>query len=370
LIKVLVVEDSAVVRELLSHILSSDPEIQVVATAADGDEAIEAVERTRPDAITMDIHMPRMDGFDATRRIMETRPTPIVIVSGAADIAEQTMAFRAMQAGALAALPRPAGIGHPNHQRTAAELVQTVKLMSEVKLVRRWARQQQPKPVSVAPPLIPPAADVAVIAIGASTGGPQALQTIVSQLPAGFQIPILVVQHIANGFAQGFADWLGQSANLPVRIARHQETMQPGHIYVAADGYHLKVGNRGHLLLTQDQMENGLRPSVACLFRSVAAVYHANAAGVLLTGMGKDGAHELKLMKDQGALTIAQDRESSVIHGMPGEAIRLNGATYVLPPDKIASLLVSFAMRPPTEKTGNEDLWQSEKPVPQSRLKY
>jgi two-component system, chemotaxis family, protein-glutamate methylesterase/glutaminase len=351
LIKVLVVEDSAVVRELLRHILSSDPEIQVVATAADGDEAIEAVERTRPDAITMDVHMPRMDGFDATRRIMETRPTPIVIVSGAADIAEQTTAFRAMQAGALAALPRPAGIGHPNHERTAAELVQTVKLMSEVKLVRRWARQQQPKPISVPPPA-PSAADVSVIAIGASTGGPQALQTIVSQLPAGFPIPILVVQHIANGFAKGFADWLGQSANLPVRIARHQETMQPGHIYVAADGYHLQVANRGNLLLTQDQMENGLRPSVACLFRSVAAVYRANAAGVLLTGMGKDGAHELKLMKEQGSVTIAQDRESSVIHGMPGEAIRLQGAIYVLPPEKIASLLVSFAMRPPNGQNG------------------
>jgi two-component system chemotaxis response regulator CheB len=344
LIKVLVVEDSTVIRELLRHILTSDPDIQIVGQASDGEEALAAVELTKPHAITMDIHMPRMNGFDATRRIMETRPTPIVIVSGTADIREQHMAFRAMEAGALAVLPRPAGIGHPDYARTAAELVQTVKLMSEVKLVRRWARDRTLAPAA---PISPPqtAMDLGVVAIGASTGGPQALQTIVSHLPASFPGPILVVQHIAAGFADGFADWLGQSAKLPVRVAQHGEMMQPGHIYVAADGHHLKVGGRGRLLLTQDALEDGLRPSVGCLFRSVAHVYGANAAGVLLTGMGKDGAEALRLMKDQGAVTFAQDRESSVIHGMPGEAIRLDGATYILPPERIAPALVNLAMR-------------------------
>ena len=140
LIRVLVVEDSAVVRDLLLHILSSDPEVQVVATASNGEEALQAVERSRPDVITMDIHMPKMDGFDATRRIMERRPTPIVIVSGTPDIGETVMAFRAVEAGALAVLPRSAGIGHPEHEAAASELVRTIKLMSEVKVVRRWAR--------------------------------------------------------------------------------------------------------------------------------------------------------------------------------------------------------------------------------------
>ena len=151
-----------------------------------------------------------------------------------------------------------------------------------------------------------------------------------------------MVQHIASGFAGGFAHWLGQSSALPVQLAQHGEMTLPGHIYIAPDGHHMKAGPGGRILLGQDAPENGLRPSVACLFRSVAKVYGARAAGVLLSGMGKDGAQELKLMKEQGAVTIAQDQASSVVHGMPGEAIRLGGATYVLPPENIAPALMSL----------------------------
>jgi two-component system, chemotaxis family, protein-glutamate methylesterase/glutaminase len=347
MIRVLVVEDSARVREFLLQILRSDPEIEVVGTAETGEEALEAVGRTRPDVVTMDVHMPKMNGFDATRRIMETHPTPIVIVSGTVDMADAAKAFRAIEAGALAVLQRPYGVGHPAHRKTAAELVRTVKLMSEVKVIRRWPRSrsaQIPPDASVCKEFRRKAAptQVSLVAVGASTGGPPVLQSILAALPRDFSVPVLIVQHIAPGFTQGFADWLAQSSSLPIQIPLHGQTILPGHVYVAPDGFHMAVGPQGQIHLSTDEPENGLRPSVSHLFRSVAHAYGSRAVGVLLTGMGKDGAWELKLMKEQGAVTIAQDRDSSVVHGMPGEAIRVGGATYVLPPEKIRMALTSL----------------------------
>ena len=350
MIRVLVVEDSPTVREFLLQILRSDPAIEVVATAESGEEALEAVERTRPDIITMDIHMPRMNGFDATRQIMETHPTPIIIVSGAADATDTARAFQAIEAGALAVLSKPVGPGHPEHQNRVAELVRTVKLMSEVKVVRRWPRYRH---AGVAPAmslskeirLQTTQSQPRIVAIGASTGGPPVLQKILATLPENFPIPLLIVQHIAAGFTQGLAEWLSQSSSLSVHIPRHGQSVLPGHVYVAPDGVHMAVGEDGRVQLRSDEPENGLRPSVACLFRSVAEAYGPSAVGVLLTGMGKDGAWELKLMKERGAVTIAQDQETSVVHGMPGEAIRIGGATYVLPAEKIRLALASLATK-------------------------
>ena len=350
MVRVLVVEDSPVVRELLLHILGSDPEIEVVGTAETGEEALAAVERIRPDIITMDVHMPKMNGFDTTRRIMETHPTPIIIVTGTLDVAETASVFRAIEAGALAVLPRPSGIGHPEHEQSAADFVQTVKLMSEVKVVRRWPQLRAGR----TPPAALPSAEIQrrtapteirLIAIGASTGGPPALRMILSGLPKDFPIPILIVQHIAAGFTQGFVEWLAQSSNLPVQLPVHGQQVVRGRVYVAPDGFHMTVASDGRIWLNTDEPENGLRPSVSCLFRSVAKAYGQSAIGVLLTGMGKDGAWELKLMKEQGAVTIAQDKETSVVHGMPGEAIRLGGATYVLPGEKISMMLTSLVAR-------------------------
>jgi len=350
MVRVLVVEDSPVVREFLLHILGSDPDIEVVGTAETGEEALEAVERIRPDVITMDVHMPKMNGFDTTRRIMETRPTPIVIVSGTLDVAETASVFRALEAGALAVLPRPSGIGHPEHQRSAADFVQTVKLMSEVKVVRRWPRLRPgvTLPVASLSAKIQPRTtqtESRLIAIGASTGGPPVLRMILSALPKDFPFPVLIVQHIAAGFTQGFVEWLAQSSNLPVQLPVHGQPVVPGWVYVAPDGFHMTVAIDGRIWLNTDEPENGLRPSVSCLFRSVAKAYGRRAIGVLLTGMGKDGALELKSMKELGAVTIAQDKETSVVHGMPGEAISLGGATHVLPPEKISILLTSLAGR-------------------------
>ena len=345
MIKVVVVDDSQVVREFLAHILGSDPDIRVVGTAAGGEEAIEAVRRHRPAAITMDVHMPKMNGLDATRLIMETCPTPIVIVSGSTDPRELATTFQAMEAGALAVLRRPAGIGHPDHEATAAELVRTVKVMSEVKVVRRWPRAR--REALALPParqdIVRQPAKIGIVAFGASTGGPPALHTILAALPKDFPVPVLVVQHMAGGFIQGFAEWLARSSNLPVRLAAQGEPLLAGCVYIAPDGYQMKVARGGTISLTREEPEHGLRPSASYLLRSVAEVYGANAVAGLLSGMGCDGAQELKHLKDMGAFTIAQDRESSVVHGMPGEAIRLDAASLVLPPERIAAVLAGLA---------------------------
>jgi len=349
-INVLVVEDSPVVREFLVHILSADPEIRVIGTAVDGEEALEAARSKRPDLITMDIHMPKMDGFEATRRIMETCPVPIIIVSGSSTAGEVATTFRALEAGALTVLPRPMGLGHAQYGATAKSLIETVKLMAEVKVVKRWARSRATRAATQMPTrmltdsaVVPGPIDI--IAIGASTGGPQALQAILSRLPCSFPVPIVVVQHIAAGFLQGLVDWLAGTCAVAMRVARHGEPVRPGVVYVAPDGFHMGVQRGGVIYLTSDEAVKRHQPSVAFLFRSVANAYGKNAAGILLTGMGKDGAEELKVMKDHGAVTIAQDATSSIVHGMPGEAIRLGGATHVLGLDGIATMLQVLGAR-------------------------
>jgi two-component system chemotaxis response regulator CheB len=345
MIKVLIVEDSPVVRELLVHVLNADPGIRVIGTAHDGEEALDAVSRYRPDVITMDIHMPKMNGLEATRRIMETAPIPIVIVSGSEDAQEVTTTFDAMEAGALAVLRRPVGIGHADHDSMTRELIRMVKLMSEVKVVRRWPRTRN---VTLAPGSANGAqargpAPFRVVAIGASTGGPPVLHTILSGLTKDFPLPILIVQHMAVGFVHGFVEWLAHTSSLPIHVATHGELLLPGNVYMAPDAFQMKVARDGRIALTRDAPENGLRPSVSCLFRSVAEVYASAAVAGLLSGMGRDGAKELGQLKEKGAITFAQDKDSSVVHGMPGEAIKLDAAALVLPPEKIAAMLINLA---------------------------
>lgn len=344
-IKVLLADDSMVMRALLVHLLQRDPMLQVVAAVEDGQAALDFIleDGNRPDVVLMDIHMPRMDGFEATRRIMETRALPIVICTATANPKELQIAFRAMEAGAVACVEKPLSPEHPEFERHAVHLLQTLRLMSEVKVIRRWPRLQGVPQSAGAPhrggaSSATAALNAPIVAIGASTGGPPVLQMILSQLPKDFAAPIVIVQHITPGFLAGLVDWLNQTTALDVLVAAHGMTLEPSRVYVAPDDFHLAVHGR-RTTLSREPPEGGVRPAVSRLFRSLIATAGPSTIGVLLTGMGKDGAVELRQLRDRGAWTIAQDRESSVVHGMPGEAIQLGGAAQVLPAGRIANAL-------------------------------
>ncbi len=347
-INVLLVEDSPVMRMLLTHLLNADPQLHVIGTADNGQEAVDFVAGKKPDVILMDVHMPKMDGYEATRRIMETQPVPIVISSATIKTEEVSETFHALEAGAVAFVEKPTGLGSPGFDQAVQSLLQTVKLMAEVKVVKRWSRDRWCRQNAVGQQLkdLPRTAEaIKVVAIGASTGGPPVIQTILKGLPKEYPVPILVVQHIASGFLAGMADWLRQTTPLQIQLAVHGDTPLPGNVYLAPDGLHLGLMSGGQILLSRDDPENGLRPAVSFLFRSVANVCAARAVGVLLTGMGRDGAKELKLLKDKGAVTIAQDAETSIVNGMPGEAVRLGAALYALKPEQIAAILVNLVNR-------------------------
>lgn len=346
-IKVLVVDDSKVARMLMRHVLEADPKIEVVGVLNDGQEAFDYVQTQKPDVVVMDIHMPNLDGFEATRRIMETQPVPIIICTATANAAEIVGTFRLMEVGAVACVEKPVSPASPNFQAVVANLLQTIKLMSEVKVVRRWPRTRSgSRTGKIVLPEAASATGVHIIGIGASTGGPPVLQTILAGLPKDIPVPVLIVQHIAKGFLPGLVDWLNQTTGWQVHVAAHGIIPLPGHAYLAPDDYHMGVAAGNRIVLSREEPIGNLRPAVAYLFRTLATVYRSRALGVLLTGMGRDGAEELKLMRDAGAETIAQDRESSVVHGMPGEAIAVGAAVHVLPADKIADTLITLVRRP------------------------
>ena len=345
MIDVLIVEDSLVTRQHLKHILESDGNIRVIAMAEDGKEAIRLVEEHRPDVVTMDINMPGMDGFDATRQIMETYPLPIVIVSASYNRKDVEKSFRAIEAGAVSLVEKPFGKGHPNHEIMAKNLIQTVKLMSEVKVIKRWPKKRYPlKGAKVLPSVSHESVNhkIKLVTIGVSTGGPPVLKSILTGLKKGFPTPILIVQHIAGGFLKGLVQWLNETTVHTIHIAAHGERILPGHVYFAPDEFQMGIDTGRRITLSNAPPENGIRPSVSYLFRSASNAFGRNMIGVILTGMGRDGADELKLMKDRGAITIAQDKDSSVIFGMPGEAIKLKAASYVLPANSISNALESF----------------------------
>ncbi|MBF0475983.1 MAG: chemotaxis-specific protein-glutamate methyltransferase CheB [Deltaproteobacteria bacterium] len=343
MIKALIVDDSATMREYLQHLLEKDGRIKVVGTAPDGAEAVRLVPLLRPDVVTMDIVMPKLDGIEATRRIMESHPVPIIIVSSIWDPEEVRNTFKAMTAGAVAGVRKPAGPGHPESEPEVAKLIQTVILMSEVRVIRRLPRvSRDPAGADTISRIRPRTAGQVfeMVAIGASLGGPPVIQLILSKLSRDFPVPILIAQHISPGFVDGFADWLSSSSGLPVHLAEAGERVKPGHVYLAPDDCHMGITSEGRLVTSKAPPENGLRPAISFLFRSVAQAFGPRAIGVLLTGMGKDGAVELKIMRDRGAITMVQDKESSVIHGMPGEAIRLNAVTHILTPEEIVNQLI------------------------------
>jgi len=266
---------------------------------------------------------------------MERAPTPIVMVSAAFNRDEVEMTFEAIKAGALAVVEKPAGPDHPKHAETARLLIQTVKLMAEVKVVRRWSRMK-----SVVPPTQPPTrpdGKIRLIAIGASTGGPG----VVAEILSGFSSapPVLIVQHIAPGFTAGLAEWLDRGTRLEVKLAGPDEPVRSGTVYLAPEGVQMGVTKDGRIRLAKEPAEDGFCPSASYLFQSVAAAFGRSAIGILLTGMGRDGASGLQRLRAAGGPTIVQDEESSVVFGMPAEAIRVGAAEYVLSPEQIVGTI-------------------------------
>jgi len=345
LINVLIIEDSPSAAQLLTHIFSSDNEMNVVGTAENGADGIRLVDKLRPDVISMDINMPIMDGFETTRRIMSSHPTPIVVVSSMYDDDAVALSFKAIDAGALNIINKPSVTSGEGQSRVAQDMLNMFKAMAGVKVIKRTYSKPAPD-VNVSPVVVRGAPKIKIVCIGASTGGPAVIQEILAGLPADFRIPIVIVQHITPGFGAGFAKWLENTTGKTVHIAGHGELPLPGHIYLAPNELHLELSLDGRLIHTSNQCCNGVCPSVSRLFSSAIKAFGQNALGILLSGMGKDGAEELKLMRDAGAITIAQDKASSVVFGMAGEAVRLGGATHILPPHSIVSMICQLANSP------------------------
>lgn len=343
MIRVVVAEDSLTMRALLVRILTLDPAIRVVGEARTGVDAVEMTARLRPDVVTMDIEMPVMDGLGATREIMTRVPTPIVVISAATNRRLTDLSLDATAAGALCVLRKPE---HPHSERfdaACAELVATVKAMAQVKVVRRWHRGNGAATVPLGGRRPTPVAPTRLVAIAASTGGPAVLQRILGRLPLAFPPPVLVVQHIADGFTPALVDWLDAVCRVRVKIAEHGERLASGVVYVAPDQRHLGVDGARCVALTESAPIGGFRPSATHLFASTAAHYGAGLAAVILTGMGADGVDGLRTVHASGGRVLAQDEESCVVFGMPGEAVRAGLAHAVLSPDAIADRLILYA---------------------------
>ena len=348
-IDVLLVDDDAEARTSLRRLLTAYRDISVVGEASSGRQAVRMVGMLRPDVVLMDADMPGMDGFETTVEIMGKSALPIIIVSASQDSEETDKAFRAIEAGAVALVAMPSWTGE-THGRREAEIVQTVRAMSEVRVVHR--RNRRPQSIARLEPTKAPKGSrptapatqgsVDLIAIGASTGGPQVLQSILARLPRDFTAAVAVVQHITPDFQVSFVGWLGQATGLPVHLAVDGQPLQRGHVYVAPHPFQMGIDRQRRIMLRDDPPEAGLRPAVSYLFRSVATVAPRRTVAVLLTGMGQDGSAELLELRNRGAITIAQDVETSIVHGMPGEAIRLGGAMYVLSPEEAGDLLAQI----------------------------
>lgn len=340
MIKVLLTDDSLLAREVLKDILGATSDILVTGEAVNGNEALQMTERLQPDLIIMDLVMPVMDGLTAIEEIMARFPTPILVLSATLDDSEVNNAFAAIKRGALDVMAKPGGedIKRSSGGFSAA-LIDKVRMLARIKVIRRRP-SIRPYVVPIAALLLP-AGNRQVLAIGASTGGPQAVMHIVKSLPADFKAATVIVQHIANGFAGGFAQWLDRECNISVRLAADGDEFKLGEVLVAPGDNHMIVSD-GVIRLTKDKPVNCCRPSIDVLFKSLAVEEGARVVGVLLSGMGKDGAQGFKHIKEHGGLTIAQDEQSCAVFGMPKAAIALNAVDLIVPlagiPDALSKI--------------------------------
>ena len=359
-IRVMIVDDSAVVRQVVKQALSQDPGIEVIGAASDPLFALDHMKRAWPDVIVLDIEMPRMDGLTFLRKVMAERPTPVVICSSLAEKGSEA-ALNALSAGAVAVITKPTMGLKQFLEDSSNDIVQAVKAAARANL-RRLAGSTAPapghRPKLTADAVIAaaPAAGLGsgagmvrtterFVAIGTSTGGTQALEAVLTRLPAVCP-PIVIVQHMPERFTAMFAERLDGLCKIEVREARHGDRLIPGRALIAPGGKHMMV-NRSGAQYTVDVVDGPLvnrhRPSVDVLFRSCAKFAGRNATGIIMTGMGDDGARGMKEMHDAGARTIAEDESTCVVFGMPKEAIKLGGVDTVLPLERIPEAILQSA---------------------------
>jgi two-component system chemotaxis response regulator CheB len=340
-----VVEDSPTVRAHLVTVLGSDPQMEVVGEAADGQSAIELCQRLRPDVMTLDMMLPILSGLAATQFIMAHFPTPILVVSASFNRGEMFKTYDALASGAVDAIEKPTGLEAPGSwERT---FLSAVRVVSRVKVVTR-SRAREPgwcagAAGDTAPSRASPTQPArSLVVIGVSTGGPSALVQLLRELPKEVSPPILIVMHIARPFATAFADWLGEQTGRVVQFAADGESLASlrGAVRLAPPDCHMILRSR-RLALTHDPERHSCRPSVDELFESVASGYGAATVACLLTGMGRDGAQGLLALRLAGALTIAQDEATSIVYGMPREAVSMGAALHVLPLGDVAKTLVT-----------------------------
>jgi two-component system chemotaxis response regulator CheB len=336
-VRVMVVEDSPVVQSLLRLIITADPRLEVCAICPSGEAAIEALPQLRPDVISMDIRLPGMDGLETTRLIMSRFPTPIVVIADAVEDRSLQISMNALRSGALSVVEKPAGFGHANHATIADTIRTQLYIMSQVPVIRQ--RPMTERPPAAARRQAGQRGQPTIAGIVASTGGPAALARVLGGLPADFPIPILVVQHMGAAFMPGFATWLDGIVPMTVRIAAAGQSPMPGHVYVAPGDQHLTIGAEGALRLDREPQVHSQRPSGSVLFQSLARICGPRALGVLLTGMGEDGAEGLLAMRRAGSLTLTEDETTAVVYGMPAAAVRLGASTLALPLDRIGDAL-------------------------------
>lgn len=342
MIKLLIVDDSPTEIQILKYIIADEPDMKVVGCAKNGKEALFLAEKLKPDLITMDIHMPVMDGIEAIRHILAKHAIPIVVITSKLNDEAMNASYLALNAGALSVLEKPTDITSANFQQEKKRrIIDTIRSMAEIKVIRRKIKTKA-NPMTASVSALYQKSDYNIIAIGTSVGGPQALKTIFSKLPENFPVPILVVQHMTPGFIDGFTTWLNGVVAINIKQAQDQEILLPGNVYFANDDYHLEVGRHdNHLVakLSHAPPVSGFCPSATVLFRSVSKICGAHAIGILLTGMGNDGAQGLLELKQSHGHTLIQDANSSIVHGMAGVAQALGAVDKVVELTKIADYL-------------------------------
>jgi two-component system chemotaxis response regulator CheB len=332
--RVLLVDDSSLVRAVLREVLRGARDLEVVGEASDGLAAIDAVRRLDPDVVTMDLLMPMMSGQDTIRRIMREKPTPIVVLAKPSAGADSPF-IECLRAGAIEAFAKPS-TGFDEHQARSL-----VAMLRRVATLKPRLAQSQPPPE----PPVRPARRVSVEAVGivGSTGAPKVIHALLAALPTSLPCPVFVVQHTAPGFAPSLVDWFASGTRLAVRLAREGEIPGPGQVLVAPDDAHLVVGRGGRVLLLRDPPVDGHRPSGSVLLRSLADVYGPRALGVVLTGMGRDGAAGLGAIAAHRGTTVVEDPRTAVVPGMPREAKRLATGALVETAQNLPALLTSLA---------------------------